>query len=211
MAITVHPTKMDEAIAHAVARNTNARTEKSAEFVTWGADENILTALAFGWWLFNRSGSSAQRRDSDHLLITTLVSAVVPHLLKDVFNQERPDRLTVLGHLRGIPVSGNRLDAFPSGHAIHVGALASAATELPSGQRNLVWGTGAGLVLTRVVLLAHWTTDVLSGLVMGAGIERLLRFVTGFGRLRRGSDVNRPDRPRGCVDRPRERRRGPIV
>jgi undecaprenyl-diphosphatase len=187
MAITVRPTKMDEAIAHAVVRNTNARTERTAEFVTWGADENILTALAFGWWLFNRSGSAAQRRDSDHLLITTLVSAVVPHLLKDVFNQERPDRLTVLGHLRGIPLSGDRLDAFPSGHAIHVGALASAATELPSGQRNLVWGIGAVLVFTRVVLLAHWTTDVLSGLAMGAGIERLLRFVTGYGRSRRGS------------------------
>jgi hypothetical protein len=29
--------------------------------------------------------------------------------------------------------------------------------------------------------LAHWTTDVLAGLVMGAGTERLLRFVTGYG------------------------------
>ena len=182
MAITVHPTKMDEIIARAIARNTSPRAEKTAEFLTWGADENILTALAFGWWLFNRSGSAAQRRDSDHLLVTTLVAAIVPHLLKDVFNQERPDRLTVLGHLHGVPVSGNRLDAFPSGHAMHVGALASAATELQRGQRNLVWGVGAGLVLTRVVLLAHWTTDVISGLVMGAGIERLLRFVTRYGR-----------------------------
>jgi undecaprenyl-diphosphatase len=50
----------------------------------------------------------------------------LPHLLKSVFNQERPDRLTVRGHWR-IPFSGNRLDAFSSGHAIHIGALASAA------------------------------------------------------------------------------------
>jgi hypothetical protein len=63
----------------------------------------------------------------------------------------------VLGHLQGIPLSGKRLDAFPSGHAVHIGALASAATGLPSAQRNAVWAVGAGLVMTRIVLLAHWT------------------------------------------------------
>jgi hypothetical protein len=64
----------------------------------------------------------------------------LPHLLKSVFNQVRPDRRTVRGHLHGIPLSGNARDAFPSGHAIHIGALASAATELPPYQRNIAWG-----------------------------------------------------------------------
>jgi len=165
-----------------VARNTNPKAEDAAEFFTWGADEHILCALAAGWWLLSRGKSPERRRGSDHVLLTTVAVTIVPHVLKTIFNQERPDRATVLGHLNGIPFSGKRLDAFPSGHAIHVGALASAATELPVTQRNLVWGVGAGLVLTRVVLLAHWTTDVLAGLAMGAGIERLLRFVTGYGR-----------------------------
>jgi undecaprenyl-diphosphatase len=40
-------------------------------------------------------------------------------------------------------------------------------------------------VLTRIVLLAHWTSDVLAGLVIGAVLERSLRFVTGYGRSRR--------------------------
>jgi undecaprenyl-diphosphatase len=65
---------------------------------------------------------------------------------------------------------------------MHVGALASAATGLPPLQRNLVWAVGAGLVLTRIVLLAHWTSDVVAGLAMGAGIERSLRLVTGYGQ-----------------------------
>jgi membrane-associated phospholipid phosphatase len=121
------------------------------------------------------------RQASDHILLTTLVASALPHVLKTVFDQERPDRLTALGHMHGIPVSGKRLDAFPSGHAVHIGALASAATVLPSGQRNAVWAVGCGLVLTRIVL-AHWTSDVVAGLALGAGIERLLRFVTGFGR-----------------------------
>jgi membrane-associated phospholipid phosphatase len=103
-------------------------------------------------------------------------------LLETIFDQERPDRLTAFGHLRGIPLSGKRLDAFPSGHAVHIGALASAATVLPPGQRNAVWALGGGLVLTRIVLLAHWTSDVVAGLAVGAAVERLLRLVTGFGR-----------------------------
>ena len=105
-----------------------------------------------------------------------------PHALKKVFDHVRPDRLTVLGHLHEIPLSGKRLDAFPSGHAVHVGALASAATALPPAQRNAIWAVGGGLVLTRIVLLAHWTSDVVAGLAVGAALERLLRCVTGFER-----------------------------
>jgi membrane-associated phospholipid phosphatase len=124
----------------------------------------------------------AFRRASDHILLTTLAASALPHALKRVFDQQRPDRLTALGHLRGIPLSGKRLDAFPSGHAVHIGALASAATVLPTAQRNTLWAVGSGLVLTRIVLLAHWASDVVVGLAVGAALERLLRFVTGFGR-----------------------------
>jgi PAP2 superfamily len=73
---------------------------------------------------------------------------------------------------------GNRLDAFPSGHAIHVGALASAAARWPRRQRNMVWLAGACLVATRVILLAHWTSDVLAGLAIGVA---WLRRFTGYG------------------------------
>jgi undecaprenyl-diphosphatase len=116
------------------------------------------------------------------VLLTTLVASAMPHLLKTVFDQERPDRLTVRGHWRGVPLSGNRLDAFPSGHAVHVGALASAASRLPRRERNTVWLIGAGLVATRIVLLAHWTSDVMAGLAIGVVAERCLRRLTGYGR-----------------------------
>jgi undecaprenyl-diphosphatase len=56
---------------------------------------------------------------------------------------------------------------------------------LPPAKRNLVWSIGAGLVLTRIVLLAHWTSDVIAGLAIGAVVERLLRHWTGFGLPRR--------------------------
>jgi membrane-associated phospholipid phosphatase len=180
--ITLRPTRTDVSIANAISAHTGRSTERAAEFITWGADEHILCTLAAGWWLYTRGKPADQRRAGDHVLLTTVVASALPHLLKRVFDQERPDRRTVQGHWRGVPFSGKRLDAFPSGHAVHIGALASAASRLPAEQRNLAWAVGAGLVLTRVVLLAHWVSDVAAGLAVGALTERLLRFVTGYGR-----------------------------
>jgi membrane-associated phospholipid phosphatase len=35
-----------------------------------------------------------------------------------------------------------------------------------------------------VVLLAHWVSDVVAGLAVGATLERALRLVSGYGRGR---------------------------
>jgi undecaprenyl-diphosphatase len=180
--IRVRPTRADKVIASAIARHTGRRTEKAAQVLTWGADEHILCALAAGWWFYSRHGDAGQRQTADHILLTTFAASALPHLLKNLFDQERPDRRTIRGHWRGVPFSGRGEDAFPSGHAVHVGALASAASQLPARQRHLVWGLGAGLVATRVVLLAHWVSDVVAGLALGASVERALRFVSGYGR-----------------------------
>jgi membrane-associated phospholipid phosphatase len=184
MPLTVRPTNPDVKIARTIARRTNPPTEEVSKIVTWGADEHLLFAAAGAWWLWSRCQSLSQQRNANHILLTTAVAAALPHLLKGVFDQERPDRLTIQGHLRGVPFSGKAKDAFPSGHAIHIGALTSAASELPAAQRNAVWAIGGGLVLTRVVLLAHWASDVMAGLIIGAAVERALRPVFGFGRTR---------------------------
>jgi hypothetical protein len=179
---TIRPTTGDVYIANAIAAHTRPGTEKAAEALTWGADEHILVALAVGWWACTRTRSVPQCRAANHVLLTTVVASIAPHLFKTIFDQERPDRLTVRGHWRGVPLSGRRLDSFPSGHAVHIGALASAASVLPPKQRAVVWSTGAALVITRIVLLAHWTSDVAAGLLIGGLIERMLRPITGFGR-----------------------------
>src|ERR1700756_5569147 len=164
--VTIHPTAADVAIANAIAAHTTPSAEKVAETLTWGADEHLLMAAAAAWWIYSRGQPRRQRKIVDHVLLTTLVASGLPHLLKTIFDQPRPDRLTVRGHWRGVPLSGNRMDAFPSGHALHVGALASAASRLPPRQRNAVWLIGAGLVATRILLLAHWTSDVVAGLAI---------------------------------------------
>lgn len=184
MPLTIQPTHADITIARAIARNTGWPVEQAARWITWGADEHILCGAAAAWWLFCRGASGEQRRASDHVLLTTIAATLLPHLLKTVFNQERPDRLTIQGHLNGVPLSGKACDAFPSGHAIHIGALTSAADQLQPMSRNIVGAFGAGLVLTRVVLLAHWASDVVAGIGLGVLLERMLRPLTGFGRRR---------------------------
>jgi len=49
--VRVKPTDADVAIANAVAAHTGRPIEHIAQTLTWGADEHVLCALAFGWWL----------------------------------------------------------------------------------------------------------------------------------------------------------------
>ena len=176
--LTVRPTDIDVQIAREVAAHTDRRAERVAGALTWGADEHVLLALAAVGWLCTRGLGSDGRRLGTHFLACSLASALLPHMIKALIDQERPDRLTIRGHLRGVPLSGRAKDAFPSGHALHVGAIASAATLLAPKYRNAIWTGGAILVTTRLVLLAHWFTDVLAGLALGVGLERAIRFAT---------------------------------
>jgi undecaprenyl-diphosphatase len=100
--------------------------------------------------------------------------------MKRLVDQIRPDRTTVVGHLHGVLFSGKREDAFPSGHALHMGALASAAGALPAGPRRAVRTLAVGLSLTRAAVLAHWASDVAAGFAVGIALERFLRVWTGF-------------------------------
>ncbi len=188
MPYRIPPMQSDLEIANAVSDHTDLQAEQAATMLTWGADEHVLLAAAAGWWLHCRRAAPRQRRISNHILMAMLTVSVLPHLLKSIFDQQRPDRLTIRGHLHGVPISGKPRDAFPSGHAMHVGALASAATVLPAAKRNIVWAFGAGLALTRIVLLAHWASDVVAGLALGAITERLLRPFTGFGTAGRDKE-----------------------
>ena len=183
--VTVKPTRMDTAIADEIAHNTKLGFEQAAQAMTWGADEHVLVALATVGWLYTRMRKPEKRRIADHVLIVSVATAVLPHILKSLFDQTRPDRLTVGGHRRGVPYSGQPHDAFPSGHAVHMGALASAASLLPPALRRLVRATAVTLCLTRVALLAHWASDVVAGFTLGVIVERAFRPFTLAGSRQR--------------------------
>ncbi|MBR0800961.1 phosphatase PAP2 family protein, partial [Bradyrhizobium jicamae] len=133
------------------------------------------------------------------VLLVSAASALLPHGLKVLFDQTRPDRRTIVGHFHGVPFSGKPKDAFPSGHALHMGALASAAGPLPKGARETIRALTVGLSLTRIVVLAHWTSDVVVGFAAGVVLERLLRLWTGYPLRQSGEH----DQRRGLQNKPK--------
>jgi membrane-associated phospholipid phosphatase len=190
--VDVKPSRIDTAIADEIADHTNSGIEHTAQTLTWAADEHVLLALAATGWLYTHIWQPQQRPVANHVLAVSLATAFLPHVLKSVFDQIRPDRLTIRGHRHGVPVSGRARDAFPSGHAVHMGALASAAGMLPKTPRRLVRTVAVALSLTRIAVLAHWASDVVAGFALGAAVERLLRPWTLTKSFRK--QVNRRER-----------------
>ena len=109
---TVRPTRLDRQTAAFVADHTDRAIEQTAGTLTWGADEHVMSAMALGWWIYCRNKDAPARRRSDHILLTTIAAAILPHLIKKLVNQERPDRLTIYGRLHGVPLSGKNTTRF---------------------------------------------------------------------------------------------------
>jgi undecaprenyl-diphosphatase len=114
------------------------------------------------------------------MLLSVGIAGLLPHLFKRVIDRTRPDRTVVHGRRRGIPRSGNAHNSFPSGHALHIGAIAGPLLRVtpPNGRPVVLAGLGA-LALTRVLLLAHYVSDVAAGLLLGAGIGSAVTRLTG--------------------------------
>lgn len=170
----VRETGPDRAVARAIARHARPAVERPSRLLTLLADERFILSLTAVAWALSRLSGGAHRRRADHLAGASVLSALVPHLIKRWVWQRRPDRVEVHGRRRGIPRSGRPRDAFPSGHAVHAGALASALARLHPRWAGTAWSLALALSATRVVLLAHWPSDVAAGLILGSGLEKLL-------------------------------------
>jgi uncharacterized protein YjlB len=105
----------------------------------------VLLALVAVGWLCSRWCGEALWRAGNHALLVTVAASFLPHGMKILFDQTCPDRRTVIGHVHGISFSGKREDAFPSGHALQMGALASAAGTLQPGPRRTIQALAVGL------------------------------------------------------------------
>jgi membrane-associated phospholipid phosphatase len=202
--VTIRPTEADVATARTVARKTGPAPERLARALTWGADEKVFLALTAVGWLASRGAAEPMRRAGSHALLVAAAASLLPHGMKRLFDQTRPDRTTVVGHLHGVSFSGKREDAFPSGHALHMGALASAASALPAGPRRVLRTLAIGLSLTRIAVLAHWASDVVAGFAVGMALERFLRCWTGFPQ----GDVHTDPDPKGHTSAERRSRDG---
>ena len=74
----------------------------------------------------------------------------------------------------GIGIGGQQGDAFPSGHATLIFALATAACIRWPRARALWLGAASLVALSRVALGLHWPSDVIVGAAIGSGMVTVL-------------------------------------
>jgi membrane-associated phospholipid phosphatase len=201
--IHVPPTQLDRVVADACYRVANPKMEPVFRGLTWLADEKLMVAGAGTVWLALRalSRDRALIRAADQMICSVAIAAAAPHVLKLAFVRERPDRIRAGRRRKGIPKSGKGWDSFPSGHAVHVGALAVAASRMAPNRLALIWSSALGLAGTRVILLAHYLTDVVAGFLAGIAIDQTVAGVfrlAGLGapapRVATGNRRLRPDK-----------------
>jgi membrane-associated phospholipid phosphatase len=172
----LRPFESDLKIARACAHIATPTIERSLKMLSSLADERAMLVIAAAIWLASRYCKRGEdREEADTMLASVLVAGVLPDLFKFLVRRRRPDR-TIKGRRNGIPYSGDAWDSFPSGHAIHLGAMAPSAVRLaPRSLRQLIWPTGFVLASTRTLIFAHYPSDVVAGLGIGLATNKAVK------------------------------------
>ena len=101
-----------------------------------------------------------------YYLVATILSAGFVQLLKQVFGRARPEDMLVMSDF----------GAFPSGHVANAATMALCLAII----FLRLWVALAGaaytilMLLSRTYLGAHWLTDTIGGLLLGAGVAIVL-------------------------------------
>jgi undecaprenyl-diphosphatase len=125
------------------------------------------------------AGFLALRRRWWHLAAfaaAVVLSEVLIGTLKAVYDRARPPGSRV----------GTRGASFPSGHSIAatVTVVAAVLALVPPGRARVAWGAAATvfsvlMALSRAYLGAHWLSDALAGVLLGASCALLAAFAVG--------------------------------
>ncbi len=131
----------------------------------------MLLALAFDWralgrrsrWLMTNWYALAA-----YLFVTIAASGLTATLLKRIIGRARPKHFEEQGTLAFDPFATNASYAsFPSGHATTVGALTAMIALLFPGLRVPMLILASALASTRILVGAHYPSDVIAGLALG--------------------------------------------
>lgn len=114
---------------------------------------------------------------ANHVAATVTAAVIAPKLIKQAVDRTRPDRVVMGDERKGVKESGKPHDSFPSGHSVNIAAVVSALSWAYPQKAWLLRTLGAIAAGTPIAVLAHWSTDVAAGLMIGVALERGARHV----------------------------------
>jgi membrane-associated phospholipid phosphatase len=175
----------DGEVRESVASPEFARThglEAPAQWLSNRARPSTMIPIAAGIGVIGMMGSSRERETSTMLMESLITSSVWTGALKELTRRERPRETMEEGpDWTGPGASfnddgpGRGLRSFPSGHTSGAWAMATVvAHQYPTHGivPVLAYASAAAMGYSRMVVGAHWLTDVAAGGLVGYGCAR---------------------------------------
>ncbi len=125
-----------------------------------------------------RQRARAARNLSAYFLLTIGTASVLVHGLKFLIGRARPELLADYGPYSLTPFTGDTLfESFPSGHSTAAGAFFGAFAMVMPQLRPLFLLLALLVGISRVVVGAHYPSDVAAGLLLGLWVALMMAFV----------------------------------
>jgi len=104
---------------------------------------------------------------SAYMFLSVALSGILGNIVKRIVGRARPPLFDAEGAFHFKSFSGHLYESFPSGHATTDGAMAMAMAVLFPRYRVAFFLVGGFLALTRIMVGAHYLSDVIAGYSFG--------------------------------------------
>jgi undecaprenyl-diphosphatase len=127
----------------------------------------VGTCLRLAWWEIGALAGYA--------FVAFASAGILVNILKPIFGRARPRLILETGPFGFDPVSfGYAAASFPSGHSTDMGVFMVVGSIFFPRLRVLFVALAVVLASSRVVVLAHYPSDVVAGLMLGATVAYLV-------------------------------------
>jgi membrane-associated phospholipid phosphatase len=145
----------------------------------------VSAFLLFQGWASSRTAKTIRHRlqalriswIGRYLLTSIAFSGLVANLLKRLIGRARPEHFQDYGIFSFSSFSGHSFESFPSGHATTIGAFFAAFALLFPRCRLPLLACALWLGMTRVMVGAHYSSDVIAGLALGGWFSMMIAIV----------------------------------